>query len=235
VRDNDGYYIEKVEPLIQDRRPRFGASRQQELQMLRADARNMEKQAAPSIPFINFDMLQSYNADYRATRYNRKAGAAYADKYWNTSNPDYETFDVNCTAFVSQCIFAGDAPMNYTGSRGSGWWYQGLSADDDEQWSFSWAVSNMLQQYLSQPRYEDLRATQVYQATDLDKGDVIFYDWDGEGLYHHTTFVVGHDQNGQPIVDANTVPSYHRYWEYRDSYAWTTNTQYKFFHIEDEM
>ncbi|MFD2334300.1 amidase domain-containing protein [Cohnella sp. GCM10020058] len=167
----------------------------------------------------------------RSGPYDREAVVAYAEAWWDKANPAYELFEVNCTNYVSQCLFAGGAPMNYTGKRESGWWYHGLSGGQ-ERWSYSWAVANSLQHFLSQPRPAGLRALRVERPEQLSPGDVICYDWDGNGQFRHNTIVTAADGDGMPLVNANTVPSRHRYWDYRDSYAWTENTRYRFYHIE---
>lgn len=163
--------------------------------------------------------------------YDREAAVAYAEAWWDKANPAYELFEVNCTNYVSQCLFAGGAPMNYTGKRESGWWYHGLSGGQ-ERWSYSWAVANSLQHFLSQPRPAGLRAVRMERPEQLSPGDVICYDWDGNGQFRHNTIVTATAPDGMPLVNANTVPSRHRYWDYRDSYAWTENTRYRFYRIE---
>ncbi|MBB6671086.1 amidase domain-containing protein [Cohnella nanjingensis] len=205
---------------------------------------------APSVPFIN------PNAQYaprsrvyagsgaageewggygiRAAPYRREAAAAYAEQWWDKPNPAYEEFEVNCTNYVSQGLFAGGAPMNYTGKRESGWWYRGQSSGK-ELWSFSWAVANSLQRHLSLPRGYGLRAVAVNSPDQLMLGDVICYDWDGNDQFRHNTIVTAFTPEGMPLVNANTVPSRHRYWDYRDSYAWTEQTRYRFYHIADHL
>lgn len=165
-------------------------------------------------------------------RYNRERAREYADKWWNSANPDYLHFDVDCTNFVSQCIFAGGAPMNYTGKRETGWWYRGKDGTR-EWWSFSWAVAHALQVYLSGKRTSGLRAEAVESPDRLAVGDVICYSWNGDGRFGHTTIVTGFDENRMPLVHAHTANSRYRYWDYRNSYAWTERTQYRFFHIPD--
>lgn len=149
-------------------------------------------------------------------------------------NPAYENFEVNCTNYVSQCLFAGGAPMNYTGRRDSGWWYKGYS-NGQEMWSYSWAVANSLQHFLSYPRAYGLRADAVSMPESLQLGDVICYDWEGDGRVRHNTIVTAFTAEGLPLVNANTVSSRHRYWDYKDSYAWTERTRYHFYHITDEF
>jgi len=124
--------------------------------------------------------------------------------------------------------------MNYTDRRHLGWWYKGRSGGQ-ELWSYSWSVSNALEAYLAAPRSAGMRATLVEHPWELQLGDVIAYDWDGDGRYQHSTVVTAFDRQGMPLVNANTVSSRHRYWDYRDSYAWTDRTRYRFFHIADEF
>ncbi|MBH5318951.1 amidase domain-containing protein [Paenibacillus sp. GSMTC-2017] len=223
--------VNQVEPIIAERRPRYGASVQQwgeEEESLEVDSLPL----TPSLPYLNYDLMPQFKLRDRGNRYRRDLVAAYADRWWNAGNPGYETFEDNCTNYVSQCIFAGNAPMNYTGKRGSGWWYKGRN-NGGEWWSFSWSVSNALSGYLSKGRKTGLQAVVVHSADQLQLGDVITYDWNGDGRFQHSSIVTAFDSAGQPLVNANTVASRHRYWDYRDSYAWSKGTKYRFFHITD--
>lgn len=65
-------------------------------------------------------------------------------------------------------------------------------------------------------------------------GDVICYDFEGDGRWNHTTIVVAKDADGMPLVNANTYNSRMRYWAYEDSTAYTPNMKYAFFHITDQ-
>jgi len=229
--DGDGTHITRIEPLVLERRPRYGTQQEQDLIIVpeMEDYRNMS-----STPYINYDIMSSFKHWRQGITYRRDLAAAYADRWWNEPNPEYENFEVNCTNYVSQCLFAGQAPMNYTGKRDSGWWYRGFSSGR-ELWSYSWAVSNSLQHYLSTPRNKGLQATAVEAPEQLSLGDLILYDWGGDGRYQHSVIVTAFDTSGMPLVNANTVASRHRYWDYRDSYAWTENTRYRFLHIADEL
>jgi hypothetical protein len=162
--------------------------------------------------------------------YNRYLAVSYANRWWNESNPTYRHMGVDCTNFVSQCLYAGGAPMKYTGVRSLGWWY--LPGNAGEPWSFSWSVANALRLYLTTAR-TGLRASKLAQASELQLADVICYDWNGDGVFTHNTIVTGFDSNHQPLVNAHTNNSIHRAWDYRDSYAWTPRTQYEFLHIQD--
>lgn len=211
-----------------------------------------KRESAPSAPYLNPRAIhgtksrlyaaayyagndgQSSGSVFRGAPYQRESAVAYAERWWNEPNPAYENFEVNCTNYVSQCLFAGGAPMNYTDRRSSGWWYKGYSGNE-EQWSFSWAVAGSMNQLLANPRTYGLRAETVYEPEALRPGDVICYDWDGNGRVGHSTIVTALTPDGMPLVNANTVSSRHRNWDYKDSYAWTDRTRYYFYHITDEF
>ncbi|UKS26500.1 amidase domain-containing protein [Paenibacillus sp. HWE-109] len=190
---------------------------------------------APSLPYINHSILNSGAQEFapRKIIYNRPKAAEYAETWWKTPNPKYEEFEVDCTNFVSQCLFAGGAPMDYTGKRDLGWWYAGRRGHQ-ELWSFSWAVANSLQTFLSHSR-KGLHGHAVDDPRELQQGDTISYDWDGDGRFQHNVIVIGKDANDMPLVNAHTYNSRNRYWAYKDSPAWTERTKYVFVRVADEM
>ncbi|TDQ35433.1 amidase domain-containing protein [Aureibacillus halotolerans] len=157
--------------------------------------------------------------------YNRREAVRYADYWWNSYNPAYREFEVDCTNYISQCLRAGGAPMRGQPNRGKGWWYSGSS------WSYSWAVAHSLRWYLSGST-AGLQGEEVASPLDLQLGDVICYDFEGDGRWNHNTIVTAFDENGEPLVNAHTSNSRMRYWAYEDSTAYTPNIQYKFFHIK---
>ncbi|RLL44959.1 hypothetical protein D8M04_08780 [Oceanobacillus piezotolerans] len=156
--------------------------------------------------------------------YDRRAAVQYAERWWNSYNPAYRIFDVDCTNYISQCLRAGGAPMRGAPVRERGWWYSGSS------WSYSWAVAHSLRWYLSGSR-QGLKGKELYSAEDLLPGDIICYDFQGDGRWDHNTIVVTKDAYGMPLVNAHTDNSRHRYWSYEDSSAYTPDIQYKFFRI----
>lgn len=186
---------------------------------------------SPSIPYLNYNILPYLEPGARKSVYDRAKAVQYADTWWDKGNPAYIEFEVDCSNYISQCLFAGGAPMHYTGKRDTGWWYKGRY-NGQEHWSYSWAVAHGLQRYLMINR-NGLAAEEVPQAEMLELGDVISYDWDGNGRFQHSTIVTAKDENGMPLVNAHTTNSFHRYWSYKDSVAWTERTQYKFLHIAD--
>jgi len=248
VHTGKGWRIVRIEPLVFENQADYW-----EPMANAAGGGRFEQTVGPSVPYLNPQATTAFRPRVyagpgtaagwgdgsveppkRGARYRREEAVAYADRWWNEPNPAYEEFEVNCTNFVSQCLFAGGAPMNYTGKRESGWWYKGRD-HGRELWSYSWAVANSLQHYLAHPRAYGLRAEAVESPTQLMPGDVICYDWSGTGLFQHNTIVTAFTPEGMPLVNANTVPSRHRYWDYRDSYAWTERTRYRFYHIADEF
>lgn len=232
LRLEDGaWQVLQIEPVIAERRPKYGAS-VHEWQEDEELPQNAASALSPSMPYLNYDLMPGFKLRSSGIRYRRDLAAAYADRWWNAGNPAYELFEVNCTNYVSQCIFAGNAPMDYTGRRSSGWWYKGRNKGQ-EWWSYSWAVANSMTLFLSAARKSGLRAVAVQSAGELQLGDVITYDWNGDGRFQHSTIVTAFDSAGEPLVNANTVASRHRFWDYRDSYAWTPATKYRFFHISD--
>ncbi|MFS0645616.1 amidase domain-containing protein [Siminovitchia sp. 179-K 8D1 HS] len=158
--------------------------------------------------------------------YDRLEAVRYAERWWNDYNPAYIKFEVDCTNYVSQCLHAGGAPMRGYPNRSNGWWYR------NRNWSFSWSVANALKAYLQHSK-TGLRAKEVDDPLELQLGDVICYDFQGDGRFDHNTIVTGKDANGMPLVNAHTYNTRMRYWAYEDSSAYTPNIQYKMFTIVD--
>jgi len=165
--------------------------------------------------------------------YNREKATAYAERWWNSYNPRFRRFEVDCTNYISQCLWAGGAPMTHFGNRSRGWWYKGNGRTSDN-WSYTWSVAHSLRWYLRTSQ-SGLRAIEVNSPSELQLGDVICYDFNGDGHWQHNTIVTGFDALGMPLVNAHTVNSRMRFWNYQDSYAWTPQIQYNFFHIHDRF
>lgn len=171
----------------------------------------------PDLP--DYDERLSY-------QYNRLKAVQYAERWWNSYNPAYKKFENDCTNFISQCLHVGGAPMRGYPNRGSGWWLR------TNNWSYSWAIANSLRLYLPNSK-SGLRAREVSSPEQLLLGDVICYDFEGDGRFNHNTIVTGKDADGMPLVNAHTYNSRMRYWAYEDSSAYTPNIKYKFYSIMD--
>lgn len=160
--------------------------------------------------------------------YNRLKAVQYAETWWNNKNPAFPSFEVDCTNYISQCLHAGKAPMRGYPNRGQGWWMR------NSNWSYTWTVANSMRRHLPISKL-GLRAKEVSTPEKLLLGDVICYDFQGDGRYDHTTIVTAKDVNGMPLVNAHTTNSRMRYWDYKDSTAYTPNIKYKFFSIVDDQ
>lgn len=172
-------------------------------------------------------IAEEASQDRAGYQYDRLKAVQYAERWWNDFNPAYKKFEVDCTNYISQCLHTGGAPMRGYPNRSNGWWMQ------NNNWSFSWTVANAMRWYLPASKL-GLRAREVSSAEQLKLGDVICYDFQGDGRFDHTTIVTGHDANGMPLVNAHTYNSRMRYWAYEDSTAYTPNIKYRFFTITDD-
>lgn len=155
--------------------------------------------------------------------YNRQEAVRYANRWWNSANPAFPKFDDDCTNFISQCLYAGGAPMTGFPDRSKGWWLRGGN------WSYSWTTANALRWYLETSK-NGLQGKRVASEKELELGDLIFIDFEGDGRINHSLIVTS-IINGVPYVNAHTTNSYHRLWTYEDSSAYTPNIQYYFYHI----
>lgn len=164
------------------------------------------------------------------TNYDRLRVLRYAELWWDGFNPSFVRFEADdCTNFISQCLLAGNLQMTDGGNRAVGWWYRFAKEGREAAWSYSWSTANGLALWLT----NRAGAQVIKNARDLLIGDVIFYDWQGNGKFGHSTVVVDFDAAGNPLVNAHTDPSYHRHYQYLDSRAWTTKTKYQFVHLPD--
>ncbi|WP_243525711.1 amidase domain-containing protein [Bacillus pseudomycoides] len=167
---------------------------------------------------------ETTKGNYDSYQYNRLEAVKYAERWWDDRNPAYRNFPDNCTNFISQCLHAGETPMNGYPNIRKGWWQR------ENQWSWSWAVAHSFYWYLSGAT-TGLRAKAVESPGDLLLGDVIVYDFEDDGRWNHTTIVVAKDADGMPLVNAHSANSRMRYWNYEDSSKYTPQMKYKFFHI----
>ena len=159
--------------------------------------------------------------------YDRLAAVRYADKWWNSYNPAYPKFDVDCTNYVSQCLRAGGAPMWGYPNREKGWWIGGGT------WSLSWSTPHSLRWYLAGSK-RGMTATQVGSAEELELGDIIVYDFQNDGRYDHSTIVTA--KNGsEPLVNAHTYNVKHRTGTIKIHMHTGRMHRYIFFKINDNF
>ena len=150
--------------------------------------------------------------------YDREKAVGYAEKWAFLRNPQYYNFDAiggDCTNFVSQCLLAGGAKMNY--SRQKGWYYQ--SANDK---SPSWTGVEFLYEFLKNNSSVGPYAREVSKQ-EIQVGDIIQLSFDGVH-FSHTVLVVGRTEEIR--IASHTYDSYDKNIE---EYSYQ---KLRFLHIE---
>jgi hypothetical protein len=157
--------------------------------------------------------------------YDRDAARAYADRYALSYNPTFVRFSADCANFASQCARSGGMPESGS-AWDSGWWYDksDSSTPGDDSYSWSWiSVSR-------QTGFWNTRRTDwVTSITGLSRGDFVYYDWSGDGVWDHAAVVAGTNSAGQRIIDAHTTDYYHVYWKLGSS-----STKYRFARVQPQ-
>ena len=126
--------------------------------------------------------------------YNADKAIAYSNKYWKHYNHDYHDYrneGGDCCNFVSQCLYAGGLPWTST-------WFPN---------SVAWINVPATRRHLSQ-----YGAMVTADNTSVRRGDPVYYDWQGDGIYDHTALCVGTNASGMPVVNAHTTNVYHAPW-----------------------
>lgn len=160
---------------------------------------------------------------FRQSRYSRTNAVNYATRYALKPNPAYRYFPLvndssgDCANFISQCLRAGGAPMNFT-SRVP-WWYRSNNSANvmDDTWSVSWAVAHSLYWTLKTNERSKLPGPKGLEASNisaLQLGDLMFFE-DNKGKIFHSAIVTGFS-NKVPLIshhsfEALNIP-YTRTW-----------------------
>jgi Putative amidase domain len=110
---------------------------------------------------------------------NRSAVRAYAYGFATKYNPLYRSFGNDCQNFVSQALRAG----GWTDT--SEWWYLWFYQ------SLPWVNANDFYNFVKRSG----RATLTNDPTQLDAGDILQVDWDGNGKIDHSMIVTRKDSN----------------------------------------
>lgn len=141
--------------------------------------------------------MDNYLNMLRGNRYMRERAVEYAVRHALEPNPSYRYFAVHgdgggdCSNFISQCLRAGGAPMDYGSPRP--WWYnnKGGAGAAKHTWSVSWAVAHSLYWCLKVRGSMNLPGLKASEVTDIDMlepGDVIQYE-NHKGLIYHSTII----------------------------------------------
>ena len=130
----------------------------------------------------------------KSYNYNVSAAIAYADKYcidYNSSYNSYKGRGGDCANFVSQCLYAG-------GFQQDSVWYKH---------SVAWI--NVMKQIA---HFKDYGNFMNASNSNLLRGNPIYFDWNGDGVYDHATICVGRNNSGTAILDSHTRDLYHATW-----------------------
>lgn len=211
IKQRDTFFIEEV---IEEREARFQNG------LLVSDHEVEYLVYRNDIPHLIID-----GSERLAYTYDRRRAIQYAERWWNEFNPAYRKFTDDCTNFISQCLHAGGIPTWGNPNKAKGWWMSGKG------WSYSWTSAHAF--YLMLASSSGIRTRKVLNPQELNLGDIICIDFEGNGRFDHSLIVTAKDANGMPLVNAHTTNSRHRYWSYEDSSRYTPNIVYKFFVILD--
>jgi cell wall-associated NlpC family hydrolase len=189
---------------------------------VRAAARAIERAApAVTLPPVSTAQPPIPARGYRdIIDYDRPAAQAYADRYALSYNPTFVRFaGADCANFASQCGRAGGM-LQQSGSATGAWWYDkdGSSGPGDDTYSLSWI--NVTRQMSA---WNTRRTDWETSAGVLSRGDFIYYDWTGDGVWDHVAIVAGTNSAGQKVIDAHTTDHYRVFWK-----LGTSSTKYKY-------
>lgn len=126
----------------------------------------------------------------------------YARKWAFSRNPayyDFENIGGDCTNFVSQCLYAGGAVMNYT--RDTGWYYSSLH-DRAAAWT---SVEYFYKFIINNKGIGPFG--RVIPLSQIRSGDVI--QLGTANRFYHTLLVVN-IRAGEPNIAAHTFDAFNR-------------------------
>lgn len=145
---------------------------------------------------------QTYTSKAHTYPYDRNLAKAYAIKYGDTRNPDYDDYESNCNNFVSQCMYAGGIKMDSIDEYQ--WKYYNSIHDEttlDYGFTYSWTYIPSFIDYLENGDIVCSRDINLYfgEAGDVLAVDMIDQD---ESLSPHVILISDQikDDNGN-IID----------------------------------
>ena len=189
-----------------------------------------------------------------ALAYSGSSAAAYADQWALSYNPNYPNFsstDGDCTNFVSQSVQHGnytEVDLDGVLTNDANWFCWDTSGNFTNTHSWS-VVGDFRTHFLNYTSSINEGNTLPGYITDpyppnwgnpVGPGDVVFYDWYGNGLWDHATILVGSGEDPNPLalgatgalVDAHTDAHYHAIWTLEPYNANWATTIYDTVHIE---
>lgn len=158
----------------------------------------------------------------RVENYDRIKAKEYAKKWAYSRNPKYYNFDSiggDCTSFISQCIYAGSAVMNYT--KNTGWYYN--SVNDR---SPSWSGVEFLYKFLINNKSVGPIGAKA-KMDELEVGDIVQLSFDGT-VFGHTLIIVNIENT---LTLDNIYTASHTYDSYNRRISSYNFKDIRFIHI----
>ena len=157
----------------------------------------------------------------RQNKYLRSVAVNYALTYGLKPNPKYRYIPLindssgDCANFISQCLLAGGAQMDFNTVRP--WWYRHAANRSLDTWAISWTVAHSLYYYLrvnAEKNSAYVKGLEVTNERELEPGDLIFFE-DNRGHIFHSAIVTGFSL-GEPLIthhsfEAVNIP-YRKSW-----------------------
>ncbi|MFC5723939.1 amidase domain-containing protein [Streptomyces gamaensis] len=142
--------------------------------------------------------------DLRAGGYDYAAMADYAEKYWRNYNPAYRKFNDaggDCTNFISQALAAGGWKQEPGGAEDfRKWWYNSKGE------ATSWVGANEWSWYALSSK----RVTSLSNVFQMDVGDIMQMDFDGDGSKDHSMMVTYRSRAGVPYLTYHSTNTYRK-------------------------
>jgi hypothetical protein len=148
--------------------------------------------------------------------YSWQKAVAYAAKYWSSYNsayPNYNPCGGDCANFVSQCLRAGGETTDGTWRTYRGSACTGTSANcGSTAWVNNWGLRNWT--------INARRGRAVSSIGQLGRGDIVNYDWTGNGTFDHVAIITN---SASRLVTAHNTNHYNVPWSMgakRHSLTW---------------
>ena len=135
--------------------------------------------------------------------FNVSAAVAYARQWALSRNPRYYNFNGqggDCTNFISQCLIAGGAPMNYT--KDTGWYFSSASNR-----AAAWSSVEHFYRFLTTNKGVGPFG-HVVSIEEVRTGDIIQLSFNGYS-FSHTLFVTA-VRGGQIFICTHSYDSLDR-------------------------
>lgn len=159
-----------------------------------------------------------------STYYNRNAAANYSDSYATSYNSNYYNYNPDggdCANFASQSMYAGNAYFVGNGSQGdSYWWYNNSGSTPLLKSPAPWRYCP------SQINFVLNGWGTTTTLSGLQRGDLIYYDWTGDGVWDHVAIVTAFSGT-TPLVNSHNTDLYHANWTLGGA------ARYQYVHIKD--